>query len=211
LFGIHDYPLFLLASLSLHAVPGQDVMFVLARSLGSGRASGLLAALGIGMGSFVYAILFALGLASLLAAHPGVVDTIRMLGALYVAFLGISQLRKVRRSDRVTLVFANEVPTRARRSFRDGLITNLSNAKVMVFYAAFLPQFVQGSPQHIAMGIFLLGLSFSVTGTIWNAGIAWLAGQAAAIVQNSVRIAVAVDVISGALLVMIAILMLSRG
>src|SRR5262245_45283556 len=139
MFGIHDYGVFLLASFALHAVPGQDVLFVVAQSLSGGRRAGVLASVGVGAGSLVHTAGVALGLGAVLASFPAVLHAIRLAGAAYLIVLALGCLRRARRPGSIP----DEKPALPGHvSFRQGFVTNVANAKVLLFYLAFLPQFV---------------------------------------------------------------------
>src|SRR5262249_15542344 len=138
-FPIHDYGLFLLASVALHAVPGQDVLFVVAQSLANGRRAGVIGAAGIGAGSLVHSAAVALGLGALLAGLPDALRVVRLAGAAYLLYLALRSLVRAARGGegaRTPAAVSNA------RAFAQGFVTNVSNAKVLLFYLAFLPQFV---------------------------------------------------------------------
>jgi threonine/homoserine/homoserine lactone efflux protein len=170
-FGIHDYGLFLLVSFTLHAVPGQDVLFLVAQSVSGGRRSGVLGAIGIGAGSFVHTAIVALGIGGLLAGAPGALRVVRVAGARYLVWLALRGLRRAWTGAPASA--ATAAPSGDSTALRQGFLTNLTNAKVLLFYLAFLPQFVHPGGAWTAVGLLLLGLSFGVTGTLWNAGVAW--------------------------------------
>jgi threonine/homoserine/homoserine lactone efflux protein len=207
MFGIHDYGVFLLASFALHAVPGQDVLFVVAQSLSGGRRAGVLAAVGVGTGSLVHTAVVALGLGAVLASFPAVLHAIRLAGAAYLVVLALSCLRRARRpsSDPDS---APAVPGHV--SFRQGFVTNVANAKVLLFYLAFLPQFVTPDRADASLGFLLLGLSFATTGTLWNAAVAAGASALEPVLLRSRNGRRLLDACAGFLLLAIAIPILWR-
>jgi hypothetical protein len=89
MFGIHDYVPFLVASFALHAVPGQDVLFVIAQSLANGRRAGVVGAVGIGAGSLVHTVAVALGVGALIGGVPAALRVVRLGGASYLVLLAM--------------------------------------------------------------------------------------------------------------------------
>jgi threonine/homoserine/homoserine lactone efflux protein len=202
MFGIHDYGLFLLASFALHAVPGQDVLFVLAQSLANGRRAGVLAALGIGAGSLVHTAAVALGIGALIAGAPAALRVVRLAGASYLVFLA---LRCLHRAWRGAQAPGATPAVSARAAFGQGFVTNVTNVKVLLFYLAFLPQFVTAGAGGTTVGLLLLGLSFGVTGSLWNSAVALAASAAAPAFARSGRARRVLDAVAGLILLGIAI------
>jgi threonine/homoserine/homoserine lactone efflux protein len=207
MFAIHDYALFLLASLALHAVPGQDVLFVLAQSFANGRRAGVLGALGIGAGSLVHTAAVALGVGALIAGSPAALRTVRLAGAAYLGLLALSCLL---RAFRRTQAPAPAPATSRRAAFGQGFVTSVTNVKVLLFYLAFLPQFVTPGASGTAIGLLLLGLSFGVTGSFWNAGVALAASAAAPAFADSNMSRRALDAVAGLLLLAITVPIVSE-
>jgi len=155
---------FIAAASLLTIAPGLDTALVFRTVATAGPRRAALAALGIAAGCFGWAILVALGLGALLAASQLAYTTLRWVGAAYLVWVGYKMLRHPRRS------FAPEAGGNEgqRAAFSTGLLTNLLNPKVGVFYVSFLPQFV---PHGVSVGpyILLLGAIHAVLGLIWFA------------------------------------------
>lgn len=166
--------LFVAAGLALNLTPGPDLLYIVARSLDQGRAAGLVSAAGIAAGSLVHATAAALGIGLLLQASPLAYDLLRYAGAGYLAWLGLQALR--RPGGLAAPGSAPSVPLR--RIFLQGLLTNLLNPKVALFFLAFLPQFTDPGRGPLAPQILLLGLIFIHNGFWVCAAVAWLAAQA---------------------------------
>jgi threonine/homoserine/homoserine lactone efflux protein len=165
---------FFIATLALNLAPGPDMTYVAARSLGQGRRAGLISALGISAGCLVHIAAASAGVAVLLRAWPRAYTVIRLAGAAYLLYLGISLCWRAGRGDGLRPV------SRAtdREIFRQGAITNMLNPKVAMFFLAFLPQFVDPARGPAGLQTLALGLLFNVSGTLVNAAVAWLAGSA---------------------------------
>lgn len=153
---------FIAAATLLTIAPGLDTALVLRTAASSGARSAALAGLGIAMGCFAWALLVALGLGALLAASEVAYTLLRWIGAAYLVWMGIKMLRQPRRAFLPGLGGERN----RRMAFSTGLLTNLLNPKVGVFYVSFLPQFV---PHGVAVGpyILLLGAIHAGLGLIW--------------------------------------------
>ena len=163
MFGIHDYGLFVLSAVLLNIAPGQDTLYILGRSIGQGRRAGIASALGVSAGTVVHTLAAALGLSAIVAASATAFLVVKLVGAAYLVYLGVRAI--VAPSTVLDLDMARTGD--ARTAFRQGLVTNVLNPKVGLFFLAFLPQFVAAGAPRAMYGFLLLGLTFVVTGTVW--------------------------------------------
>jgi threonine/homoserine/homoserine lactone efflux protein len=177
-------PLFLLASWALNIAPGPDMLYVLARSANQGRRAGLVSALGIAGGTVIQTTLVALGLAGILAAVPLAYDVVKFVGAGYLIYLGIRALFS-RQSKLETPQIGQQ--TALWRIFAQGVITNVLNPKVALFFLAFLPQFTSPAYGSVPLQIVILGMLFNVSGTLVNIIVALLAGSLGGWLKSHVR------------------------
>lgn len=166
--------LFLAATLTLNVTPGPDMLYVIARSAAQGRRAGIVSALGIAGGTIVHTALVALGLSGLLLAVPIAFEIVKLAGAAYLMWLGARLL--LRPGGTATAPTVSDAPVGA--IFRQGVITNVLNPKVALFFLAFLPQFVDPRRGPVAVQIAVLGLLFNVSGTLVNIAVALLASRA---------------------------------
>jgi threonine/homoserine/homoserine lactone efflux protein len=171
---------FLTAGLLLNITPGPDMLYVIARSAGQGRAAGIVSALGIGVGCFFHICAVAFGLAEILRTVPLAYEVVRYSGAAYLIWLGARMLAK-KPEGPVTVQAAS-----LRRIFGQGVLTNVLNPKVALFFLAFLPQFID---PHLpaARQVVTLGLIFDTSGTIVNLAVAMAAGAARAFLPSGFR------------------------
>jgi threonine/homoserine/homoserine lactone efflux protein len=161
--GIHDFGLFLASALLLNLTPGQDTLYILGRTLSQGRASGVTAAFGVSAGTAVHSIAAALGVSAIIAASDAAFTVMKLIGAAYLVYLGIGLWR----TDAPLRAAAAPLETSA-ASFRQGMLTNVTNPKVALFFLAFLPQFVDpAGPNHLA-ALLVLCLTFVSTSTLWG-------------------------------------------
>lgn len=170
--GVHDLPLFIAAGLLLNITPGADMLYVAGHAATGGRRAGLLAALGIGTGCLFHVALATLGLSALLASSDLAFNLVKWVGAGYLVWMGFGML--LARPATATWLAALDV----RRVFWRGVLTNALNPKVALFFLAFLPQFMTPGAPHQAVGFALLGLIFTLNGTLVTLAFAWLAGAA---------------------------------
>ena len=193
---LHSLLLFLAAGLALNFTPGPDMLYVAARSASEGRGAGIVSALGIGAGTLVHIALVAGGLAALLAAVPVAYTVVRLCGAAYLVWLGIRAFRKPSGVAERTLE-----PATPWVVFRQGVVTNVLNPKVALFFLAFLPQFVDPARGSAALQVLALGLLFDTTGTLVNLGVALGASGAAARLRQSGRAARVLERVTGVLFI----------
>ena len=164
---------FALVAAAVTITPGADTLLVVRNSLRGGRRDGVLTAVGIGGGLYVHAIFSAIGVSALLAHSAEAFLALRIAGAAYLAWLGLQSLRAgIRRAPPAELPAAARTAVPAARSFREGLLTNLLNPKVIVFYLALLPQFLSPGEPVLAKSL-LLAAIHCVEGLAWLSIVAW--------------------------------------
>ena len=134
--------LFVLAVIALVATPGPNVLYLVSRTLAQGRAAGFVSLAGTSSGFLLHALAAAFGLSALLAAVPVAYDTIRIAGAMYLAWLAWTTWR----AQDAVAVAGTTSRAPARKLYRDGLVTSILNPKVAMFQLALFPQFVD--PAH---------------------------------------------------------------
>lgn len=181
MFDLATLAVFLTSTLALNLSPGPDVLFVLANSAQHGTRGGLLATFGISMGIVVHTFVAAVGLAAVLAANRWAFDAVRLLGAAYLVWLGISAWRSAGTTS------ATQAPTGAGRILRRGFVTNVLNPKVALFFLAFLPQFADPKRGALAAQIAALGALFITCGTLVNAAYAIAGGWLSRRLQQDPR------------------------
>jgi threonine/homoserine/homoserine lactone efflux protein len=151
---------FVLASILFIQVPGPSLLFTIGRALTVGRRDALLSAVGNGIGVFGQIVALAIGLGALVAASATAFTVLKLAGAAYVAYLGVQAIRH-RGDARLALAGTSEAPqsTSAWGSIRTGVVVGVTNPKTMVFFAAFLPQFIDTSAP-AAVQLLALGALF---------------------------------------------------
>jgi RhtB (resistance to homoserine/threonine) family protein len=179
MLGIHDFPLFVFSCILLNITPGQDTIYILGRSVAQGRQAGVMSVLGIMTGVLVHTLLAALGLSVILATSSLAFSIIKYAGAVYLVWIGIEFV--ISRNDRSALADAPTAPPDPWKIFQQGVLTNLLNPKVALFFLSFLPQFVSSQSDLVFLPFMVLGLVFFTTGSIWCLvlvyGTAWLSAR----------------------------------
>jgi threonine/homoserine/homoserine lactone efflux protein len=152
-------------SLLLAVTPGPDMAVVTKNALAHGRRGVLLTTTGIGLALLIWAFATAVGLSALLRASGGLLFLLRLVGAAYLAYLGISSLLDSRRRQ-ADLLAGAPPPAPGHAIFRQGFLSAITNPKLGVFFVTFLPQFV-ASGQSVLPRLLELGLIFAVIGWTW--------------------------------------------
>jgi threonine/homoserine/homoserine lactone efflux protein len=153
-----NWLLFVTASLVLIAIPGQDMILVMSRSIAQGAVAGVATATGVCSGLVVHTVVATLGLGALIQASSFLYFGLQLAGAVYLIHLGLQLLRAPQQQ----LAMAGSAAKRPARMFFDGALSNICNPKIAVFYLAFLPQFVAPGAAHATLSLFVLGLVFAV-------------------------------------------------
>jgi threonine/homoserine/homoserine lactone efflux protein len=205
MLGTHSLGVFAATVFVVNATPGVDMMFTLAQTLRHGVGGGIAAALGIVAGCVVHTLLAAFGLAALLAASATAFALVKWAGAAYLVWLAIGMLKAgASASAPPAGVLADPAAERAGltahrtttpwRLFRQGLLTNVLNPKIAIFFLALLPQFIDAGAADKLIAFLFLGAWFVVQGALfmiafvllvaplrrWRASPAWRRGLNAA-------------------------------
>lgn len=193
MFGTHNLPAFLLASLLLWLTPGMDTMYILTRSISQGHQAGVLSALGVGSGILIHTLFAAFGLSAILATSAWAFSTIKFAGAAYLIYLGIQALLK----EPHQLSSTETVTMSSWQTYRQGILSNVLNPKIAIFFLAFLPQFVDPNTSFGALPFLLLGLLFVTGGTIWCLLIARFAALATQAIRRNKRFSIWLERFTG--------------
>lgn len=173
--GLHDLALFSLTVLVLNATPGVDLVFTITRTLQHGVRGGMAAAAGISAGCVVHAVGAAFGLAALMATSAAAFEVVRWAGAAYLLWLGLASLRSALQRG---VVASGDALVDARTAgdapavtpaalLRQGLLTNVLNPKVAIFFLALLPQFIDADAPHKTLAFLALGAWFVLQSAVF--------------------------------------------
>jgi threonine/homoserine/homoserine lactone efflux protein len=191
---------FLLVAALLTLSPGPDILFVLAKGMEQGRKIALATAWGMCSGCFAHTLAVALGVSALCMAEPRIFIAIKIFGASYLLYLAYKTVRSA-----VTLTVQAE-PATFRTAFQRGVLMNLLNPKVALFFIAFLPQFVNHtSSVSVPVQLATLGLLFTAQGFFWFTLVGLFSGFIGGYIQRSAELSRILPYCSAAVLILISI------
>lgn len=171
----HQWLAFVLASFLFIQVPGPSLLFTIGRALTVGRGEALLSVVGNGLGLASQVAAVAVGLGAVIAASAAAYTAVKVAGAGYVMWLGLQAIR--RRAD-ARLAMGAAVPGRRGHALRIGYLVGISNPKTIVFFLAFLPQFVNPAQGHPGVQMAVLGVVFAAMAIASDSVWALAAGKA---------------------------------
>ena len=170
----NDFLFFAFASFMLNITPGADMLYVATRSTSQGVKAGIVSALGIMCGCIVHLFAAVVGLSAIIASSAWAFSVIKYAGAVYLIYLGIKSFLS---KQNVFELNEKIKPLPLIKIFRQGVITNVLNPKVALFFLAFLPQFIHTGSISAQWQILVLGSWFNISGTIVNILVALLFGR----------------------------------
>lgn len=197
--GIINFETFLIAGILLNLTPGNDTIFILARSISQGKKAGVISAFGIATGSLIHTVLAAFGLSLIIAQSILLFNIIKYAGAAYLVYIGIRML-----VDRKTIETGEtgvHHSVNYWKIYRDAIVTNVLNPKVALFFIAFLPQFIDPGNQQAVFPFLILGMTFIITGTAWCLVLALFASAISARLKTSRKMAMGINKICGLTLI----------
>jgi RhtB (resistance to homoserine/threonine) family protein len=166
--GTQNLWLFIVSGLLLNIMPGPASLFIMARSATQGWRAGFVATSGIGTGVWVHILAAALGLSALLATSAAAFTVVKIAGAAYLVWIGIGMLRE-RAKPEAARAPVDDSPRRIPYPaiYRQGLLTNVLNPKVALFFLAFVPQFIAHDAPSKPLAFIVLGAIFAFNGMLW--------------------------------------------
>lgn len=201
--GIIHFETFLLTGILLNLTPENDTIFILSKSIAQGKKAGFISALGIGTGSLVYILLAAFGLSLIIAKSIVLFNIVKYLGAIYLIYIGYKML-----TNKANFLSANITTDNSInywKIYREGILTNIFNPKVALFFIAFLSQFINPKIGETILPFLALGFTFITTGTIWCFVLALLASAIFNKLKNNKVISNYINQICGLALVALGI------
>ncbi len=204
MFGILNFWAFIVAGIILNITPGADTMYILGRSISQGKKSGIVSALGIASGALLHCLFATLGLSVLIAKSELAFSLIKYIGAAYLFYLGImALLSKTTGIQEPLNTFQNT--KQYFRIYVSGILTNLLNPKISLFFLAFLPQFIDPNYDNNAISFLVLGLTFVTTGTLWCLFLAFFSAKFANNFRKHPKIQSVLNTSTGVLFVFLGI------
>ena len=189
---------FLAASLLITASPGPDNLLVLSIGASRGRTLGVAFGLGCGLGCLSHTLLAALGVSALIAASPWAFMGLKVAGGAYLIYMGFQALRS---SGQIQLQSGAGATISAASLFRKGLLANAINPKVVMFFLAFLPQFVLPERGNAPLQILQLGLIFTLQAALLFSLLGYFAGHVGGWLNRQASAGVWLDRIAGSVFI----------
>jgi len=196
--------LFISASLALAVAPGPDNLFVLSQSALFGSRSGLLVTLGLCTGLLLHIAAATLGVAAILQTSPLAFNLLKAVGAAYLVLLAVQAFR----AGAAGLEVGSHSGSGARTLYFRGIIMNVTNPKVALFFLAFLPQFTDGARGSVALQMLLLGSFFMVSTLLVFGAVACFAGYLGDRLQRSDALQKTLNRVAGAIFIGLAVRLL---
>ncbi len=188
--------LFVMASILVILSPGQDMVLVMSRGIAQGARAGMITAAGVSTGLLAHTALATAGVGALLLASASLFNVVKMIGAMYLFYLGVRLLLS-----RADLDVRHTESRSYRRMFSEGALSNISNPKITIFYFAFLPQFVSADTQNPAWYLMLLGMGFAILTLLIKAPIGYCAGAASQWIRQRPAVRKLINRVSGSMLI----------
>jgi len=200
-YDIAHWSAFLAAAFLLNLSPGPDIAFILGHTVKGGTRAGTAAMLGIWTGAFGHVVLAVTGLSAIVAASAAAFSVIKWIGVAYLVWIGIAAIRSSGGS-----LLPRDLPARAAfpSIFRQGVLIDLLNPKVAIFFLAFLPQFVAPGAGPVWAQLLLHGTLIIVVAAVIEPPLVMLGGRLTARLRESPRVAVWLDRALGTLLIGLA-------
>jgi threonine/homoserine/homoserine lactone efflux protein len=208
MYGIENYLGFVVAGVLLNLTPGADTLYILTRSISQGKRAGIYSVLGISTCVLVHTVFAALGLSLILAKSAFTYNLVRYVGVAYLFYLGIRMIiernnifdNKNQRIETINLF----------KIYRQGMLTNVLNPKVALFFLSFLPQFVNPNNGNGPLPFLILGLTFLTTGTLWCLFLAGSASLVTKTLRENDKIGKMMQKISGLIFIALGVKLLTE-
>ncbi|MEK6169584.1 LysE family translocator [Vibrio cholerae] len=182
---IQNFEAFFIAITILTLTPGLDTALVIRNTSRAGFADGCTTSLGICFGLFVHATFSAIGISAILAQSAELFQIVKMVGAAYLIWLGISSLRSLMKTGQgIEVASLAHAQFRLTRSLREGFLSNVLNPKTAVFYLAFLPQFINPDYSPLAQSLLMALIHFAIA-MVWQCGLAYALSSAKNLLKNA--------------------------
>ncbi|HEY0062526.1 MAG TPA: LysE family translocator [Telluria sp.] len=202
MFGIHDLTLFIISGLLLNIMPGPDSLLIMTRSATQGWRAGVAATMGICTGTMVHVMAAAVGLSAILATSATAFMVVKYVGAAYILYMAVGLLLS-KRKDALAPITVPPLPYR--KIFAQGLLTNVLNPKVALFFLAFVPQFIDAGATSKPLAFIILGCIFNFNGMLWSVSLAVFTGLASARLKVSPGVSLWLNRVTGGLFVWLGI------
>lgn len=208
MFGIENYLGFIVAGIILNLTPGADTMYILTRSISQGRKAGIYSVLGITTGGLIHTVFASFGLSIILAKSATAFAIVKYIGVAYLVYLGIKMIIDKKNSFDSSSSKTEQIGLI--KIYRQGVLTNVLNPKVALFFLAFLPQFINLDYASGTLPFMILGVTFMTTGTLWCLFLAYAASLITKTLRENDKIGMIMQKVSGLIFIGLGIKLLTQ-
>lgn len=202
---MNSFMFFILASVIMIITPGPDLIYVLTRGVSGGRRAGVASAIGVTLGILVHTIAASLGVAVLLQTSVYAFWILKIIGGIYLTYLGIQMIRHRKR----LAVKKEQGSYPTRQCIVQGFFSNVFNPKVALFFVAFLPQFIDPDAHSQGAYMAILGLIFALMAVLFLVALGFVAGTASDWFQRKSRFGEWISAGSGTILILLGVRLLT--
>lgn len=196
-----NFALFFAASWILIITPGPDMIYVITRGISQGRKAGVISAVSVILGIFVHTTFAAFGLAMILKTSAMAFCAVKFIGATYLVYLGIKSIK-----DKTAFPMNHEKPpAKIRTIFIQGILSNILNPKVALFFLAFLPQFVDPRYGSASAQMVFLGLTFALFGLVFLVLLGYFSGGIGVWLSRKNNLAKKIRWFTGSILILLGV------
>ena len=195
---------FLTASILLTLAPGPDILYLLTKSLSSGAKAGIILACGLSSGIIFHTTLVMVGVAALIKSSATAMLLLKIFGAAYLLFLAFGAFKSAQAGKKISLARA-EKNFSAAALYKRGVLMNVLNPKVLLFFLAFLPQFVDAKSESASLQILFLGVVFAAQALTIFSIVATFAGRVRNFLLRKKNIGQILNYVEAAVLAIIAL------
>ena len=202
--GIENFWTFSVTAFFFILTPGIDTVYILNTALSQGKKAGIYASLGINTGILVHTLLAALGLSVIVAKSAVAFLIIKYLGAVYLLYLGVSKMRE--KDNPLNFDTITEAKS-AKKNFISGIITNVLNPKVALFFISFFPQFIRYDALNNPIPFIILGSTYAIMGILWFCFLTFFASNISVKLKNSTQTGFWLNKLSGLVFILMGLKM----
>ncbi|MBR8702336.1 Leucine efflux protein [Fusobacterium sp. DD1] len=201
MFGIVNYEMYFVSCVILSLIPGSDTVYILTQSISNDRKTGVFSTLGICSGVMVHTAFVTLGLSAILKSSPTAFQVVKYVGAGYLIYLGIKSLLSKK-----SLVLNEEggPKTTLKKAYFQGMMTNVLNPKVALFFIAILPGFVNTESSDFgAIAFILLGFTYFCTTSVWSLFLSFTASFASKFLKTKPGASKVINIVAGIIFIIL--------
>ena len=199
MIGITNFEAFLITSIILNVTPGNDTIYILSKTLAQGKKAGIISVLGISSGILFHTILAVFGLSIIIAKSIFIFNIIKYAGALYIIYLGYQMF--INKTALTTGTIQKSKDKNYWKIYQQGILTNVLNPKVALFFISVLPQFIKPELINSSAPFLILGVTFIATATLWTLVLTIFASRIFYRLKENSKIAGCINKICGATLI----------